>query len=41
MPDDCGGLIGRTAEAVAFTWEAAAVPGGAVRLRPCGGGSRR
>lgn len=28
LPDGCGGLIGRTAEAVAFTWEGAAVPGG-------------
>ena len=26
MPGDRGGLIGRTAEAVAFTWEGAAVP---------------
>ena len=28
MADGCDGLIGRTAEAVAFTWEGAALPGG-------------
>jgi hypothetical protein len=26
MPDGCDGLIGRTVEAVVFTWEGAAVP---------------
>ena len=38
MPDGCDGLIGRTAEAVAFTWEGAAVPGG---RRPVGPVRRR
>jgi len=34
MSDGCGGLLGRTAEAVAFTWEGAAVPGGRCPVGP-------
>jgi len=34
MPDGCDGLIGRTAEAVVFTWERAAVPGRRCAVAP-------
>ena len=34
LPDGCDGLIGRTAEAVAFTWEGAAVPAGRCPVAP-------
>ena len=34
MPDDGSGLIGRTAEAVVFTWEGAAMPGPRFAVAP-------
>ena len=34
MADGCDGLIGRTAEAVAFTWEGAALQGGRGQVGP-------